>query len=200
MPPRSRWSGFISFLVVVLVAVGAMSLFRYAWLMTEMERMESNNRAAVSRLLRPGDTSSAGTSGSEAFAEYDFIGELDIPRLNLSAAVRVGEDSDVLAGAVGYLPDTPLPWHRGNSALAAHRDRIFRPLAGIRVGDEIRLSTVHGDFRYQVSNTLIVSERDVWVLDNADNVDLTLITCYPFVFVGHAPQRFVVRARKISSP
>ena len=199
MPPPSRRSGVISFFVVVLVAVGAMSLFRYGWLMTEMERLESRNRAAVSRLLRtPGDATSA-TSGSEAFSEYDFIGELDIPRLNLSAAVRVGEDADVLAGAVGYLPDTPLPWKPGNSAFAAHRDRIFRPLAGIRVGDEIRLSTVHGDFRYLVNNTFIVSERDVWVLDNAEDVDLTLITCYPFVFVGHAPQRFVVRARKIAS-
>ena len=200
MPPRRR-SGAITFFVVLLVAIGVMSLFRYGWLMTQMEWLESSNRAAVSRLLRkPSDEAPAGTSGSYApLAERDFIGELDIPRLNLSAAVRVGEESDVLAGAVGYLPDTPLPWQHGNSTFAAHRDRIFRPLAGIRVGDEIRLSTIHGDFRYQVNNMFIVSERDVWVLDNAQDVDLTLITCYPFVFVGHAPQRFVVRAQKISS-
>jgi len=199
MPRRSR-SGIVSFFVVVLVVVGVASLSRYGWLMTQMEWLESKNRAAVSRLLRQPDAAPDATSGStDADVDSSFIGELEIPRLNLSAAVRVGEDSDVLAGAVGYLPETPLPWEHGNSAFAAHRDRIFRPLAGIQVGDEIRLATRHGDFRYEVSHTLIVNENDVWVLDNTHDVDLTLITCYPFVFVGHAPQRFIVRAKKVSS-
>jgi len=199
MPRRSR-SGIVSFFVVVLVVVGVASLSRYGWLMTQMEWLESKNRAAVSRLLRQPEAAPDATSGStDADVDSSFIGELEIPRLNLSAAVRVGEDSDVLAGAVGYLPETPLPWEHGNSAFAAHRDRIFRPLAGIQVGDEIRLATRHGDFRYEVSHTLIVNPDDVWVLDNATDVDLTLITCYPFVFVGHAPQRFVVRAKKIST-
>jgi sortase A len=198
MPRRSR-SRLASALVVLLVCVGVVSLSRYGWLMTEMEWLESKNRTAVSRLLRAPDAATDPTSGSETYVESDFIGQLDIPRLNVTAAVRVGEDADVLAGAVGYLPETPFPWQHGNSTFAAHRDRIFRPLAGIRLGDEIRLATRHGDFRYLVSHTLIVNERDVWVLDNAEDVDLTLITCYPFVFVGHAPQRFVVRARKIST-
>ena len=199
MPRRNR-SGVLSVLVVLLVVVGVASLSRYGWLMTQMEWLESKNYAAVSRMLRHQDDAPDATSGtSDTDVDANFIGELDIPRLNVSAAVRVGEDADVLAGAVGYLPETPLPWERGNSAFAAHRDRIFRPLAGIRLGDEIRLATRHGDFRYMVSHTLIVKEDDVWVLDNAEDVDLTLITCYPFVFVGHAPQRFVVRAKKVSS-
>jgi sortase A len=198
MPRRSR-SGVVSVLVVLLVVVGVASLLRYGWLTTEMEWLESKNRSAVSRLLRTPEAAPADTTATAGVADSRFIGELDIPRLNVSAAVVVGEDADVLAGAVGYLPETPLPWQPGNSAFAAHRDRIFRPLAGIRVGDEIRLNTRHGDFRYLVSHTLIVGERDVWVLGNAEDVDLTLITCYPFVFVGHAPQRFVVRAKKIAA-
>jgi sortase A len=190
----------LSVLVVLLVVVGVASLSRYGWLMTQMEWLESKNYAAVSRMLRHQDAAPDATSGtSDTDVDTNFIGELDIPRLNVSAAVLVGEDADVLAGAVGYLPETPLPWEHGNSAFAAHRDRIFRPLAGIRLGDEIRLATRHGDFRYMVSHTLIVNEDAVWVLDNAEDVDLTLITCYPFVFVGHAPQRFVVRAKKVSS-
>jgi len=198
--PRNRRSGIVSIFVVLLILVGVASLSRYGWLMTQMEWLETKNRAAVSRMLGHSDDAPEATSGSaDADDDVNFIGELDIPRLNLSAAVRVGEDADVLAGAVGYLPETPLPWEHGNSAFAAHRDRIFRPLAGIRVGDEIRLATRHGDFHYEVSHTLIVKEDEVWVLDNADDVDLTLITCYPFVFVGHAPQRFVVRAKKIST-
>lgn len=200
--PRRRRSGVLTVLIVLLALVGVASLSRYGWLMTQMEWLESKNRAAVSRLLRQPEAAGANTSESgdaTADVDADFIGELDIPRLNVSAAVKVGEDADVLKGAIGYIPETPLPWQPGNSAFAAHRDRIFRPLAGIHVGDEIRLSTRHGDFRYLVSHTLIVNENDVWVLDDANDVDLTLITCYPFVFVGHAPQRFVVRAKKVAA-
>ena len=197
---RPRRSGVVSVFVVLLILVGVASLLGYGWLTTQMGWLETRNRAVVSRMLSQPDAAPEATSGStDADNDADFIGELDIPRLNLTAAVRVGEDADVLAGAVGYLPDTPLPWEHGNSAFAAHRDRIFRPLAGIRVGDEIRLATRHGDLHYEVSHTLIVNENEVWVLDNADDVDLTLITCYPFVFVGHAPQRFVVRAKKTST-
>jgi sortase A len=201
MPRRSR-SGVLTVVIVLLAVVGVASLSRYGWLMTQMEWLESKNRTIVSRMLRQPEAVGANTSESDdatADVDADFIGELDIPRLNVSAAVKVGEDADVLKGAVGYIPETPLPWQPGNSAFAAHRDRIFRPLADIHVGDEIRLSTRHGDFRYLVSHTLIVNENDVWVLDNADDVDLTLITCYPFVFVGHAPQRFVVRAKKVAA-
>ncbi len=98
---------------------------------------------------------------------------------------------------MGYLPDTPLPWKPGNSAFAAHRDRLFRPLERIRVGDDIRLSTIHGDFQYKVTRSLVVNPKDLWVLDPSPDADLTLITCFPFEYVGRAPKRFIVQARKI---
>jgi sortase A len=132
-----------------------------------------------------------------------FIGRLEIPRLHISAVVQQGEGDEVLDYAVGYLPDTPKPWLPGNSALAAHRDRLFRPLEHVRVGDDIRLSTTHGDFLYRVIQTLIVNPNDVWVLEPIPHVNLTLVTCYPFRYVGHAPRRFIVQAEKVieaSSP
>jgi sortase A len=164
----------------------------------EMWQREWANREAAARML---NGAAAPSTGSTSTPEPDsgFIGRLDIPRLNLSAAVQTGEDTDVLSGAVGYLPDTPLPWEHGNTTFAAHRDRIFRPLADIRIGDEIQLSTRHGNFSYLVSRTFVVNPTDLWVLGDADGVDLTLITCYPFVYVGRAPQRFIVRARKLES-
>ncbi len=128
-----------------------------------------------------------------------LIGELVIPRLHLSAPVKTGDDDGVLDFSVGYLPDTPPPWNPGNSAMAAHRDRLFRPLEHIRQGDEIDLSTTHGRFRYRVLKTLIVAPRDVWVLDPLPKVNLTLITCYPFYYVGHAPRRFIVQAEKVET-
>jgi sortase A len=126
-----------------------------------------------------------------------FIGRLEIPRLHISAVVREGDGDEVLDYAVGYLPDTPAPWLPGNSALAAHRDRLFRPLERVRIGDDIRLSTTHGDFRYRVIQTLIVDPNDVWVLEPIPRVNLTLVTCYPFRYVGHAPRRFIVQAEKV---
>ena len=125
------------------------------------------------------------------------IGRLTIPRLGLSAPVKAGEDNSVLDFSVGYLRDTPLPWMPGNSAFAAHRDRLFRPLENIVAGDEIDLSTTHGNIRYRVLKSFIVEPDDVWVLDELPNVNLTLITCYPFYYVGRAPHRFVVQAGKL---
>ena len=188
-----------------------MCLERYILLSHELDRIEAENRAAVSRMLaervRPPSTLNSQPSAlspapfippPEPLPYASLVGALAIPRLRLSAPVLVGDDQSVLAGAVGYLPETTPPWEDGNTALAAHRDRLFRVLAGIREGDEIRLSTRHGDFRYAVSRTFIVNPKDVWILDSAPGVNLTLITCYPFWYVGHAPHRFVVRARRIS--
>ena len=80
--------------------------------------------------------------------------------------------------------------------MAGHRDTLFQPLQHIRVGDELRVSTVRGDFRYQVRETMVVDPDDVWVLDSTDRPMLTLITCYPFNYVGKAPRRFIVRAER----
>jgi sortase A len=112
--------------------------------------------------------------------------------------VAEGDDDSTLRIAIGHLPDTPLPWEDGNSALAAHRDTFFRPLRDIRIGDELRLTTAHEELRYRVRETLVVGPEDVRVLDSTDSPSLTLITCYPFNYVGHAPQRFIVRAEAIA--
>ena len=70
-------------------------------------------------------------------------------------------------------------------------------LKGVRLGDVLRLKTPHGDFDYRVSETLIVKPEDVWVLDPTPVTTLTLISCWPFNYIGHAPERFIVRAERI---
>jgi sortase A len=195
---RLSRSPVLSVIEAVLVVAGLASVMTYGWFTIAMRRLESANRRAVTRMLNdrlPQVDALAPTMTPPPAPESALLGQLDIPRLHLSAPIRAGEDDDALDGAVGYLPDTP-PWKPGNTAFAAHRDRLFSALADIRIGDEIFVSTVHGDFRYVVRATFIANPRDVWILEDADDVDLTLITCYPFVFVGHAPQRFVVRAAK----
>jgi sortase A len=115
----------------------------------------------------------------------------------VSAAVANGDDDGTLMVAIGHLPDTPFPWEAGNSALAGHRDTFFRQLRNIRVGDDMRVTTPYGDFTYQVSRTLIVTPEDLSVLEPTADPTLTLITCYPFSYVGHAPKRFIVQAVRV---
>ena len=126
------------------------------------------------------------------------VGRLEIPRLGLSTVVAEGDDENTLEVAVGHLPDTPLPWQEGNSALAGHRDSFFRPLRRIQVGDDIRFATGHGTFQYRVTRHTVVDPNELWVLDASPTAALTLITCYPFDFVGSAPRRFVVHAERIT--
>jgi sortase A len=172
-----------------LLIVASVCLSWYGWRMLEISQKQKEAAAQVQQALSherdialPGD---------------GVIGRLEIPRLHVSAPVKTGDDDNVLDFSVGYLPDTPLPWMPGNSAFAAHRDRLFRPLEHIRSGDEIDLTTPHGRLRYRVLKSFVVNPRDVWVLDQIPRVSLTLITCYPFVYVGHAPHRFVVQAEKL---
>jgi len=195
----SRWRAVSVVVEGLLVVIGFVSLTSYGWFTIEMRRLESDNRNAVSRMLNDRVTAveaPAPTTIRPPAVDPVLLGQLDIPRLRLSTAIRVGDDDDALDGAVGYLPDTPPPWKHGNTALAAHRDRLFRALADIRIGDEIVLSTTHGAFRYVVRTTFIANPSEVWILDDAEGVDLTLITCYPFVYVGRAPKRFIVRAER----
>jgi sortase A len=129
------------------------------------------------------------------------IGSIEIPRLGLSSVVLEGDDAAALLLGVGHLSDTPLPWHDGNTVLAAHRDTFFRPLAHIRKGDVIRFSTADASLEYVVKELKVVEPTAVDVLEPTSAATLTLITCFPFDYIGPAPQRFIVRAeRRSSSP
>jgi len=127
---------------------------------------------------------------------HDVIGWLDVPRLHISTAVLEGDDDLSLDLGAGHIPGTPMPGAPGNVAIAAHRDSFFRSLGGIEPQDRIRLRTPGGDSEYTVESTRIVRPSNVSVLANSGQPELTLVTHYPFRFVGAAPLRFVVRARR----
>jgi LPXTG-site transpeptidase (sortase) family protein len=126
------------------------------------------------------------------------VGRLYIPSIDLSVMVLNGTDEWVLSQAVGRIEGTALPGKSGNLGIAGHRDRHFRVLRKIRQGDEITLTTTQGTFRYSVANTEIVNPADTRVLKPSSQPSLTLVTCYPFYYVGHAPKRFVVKAHLLA--
>jgi sortase A len=126
----------------------------------------------------------------------DLLGRLDIPRLGLSVAVLQGTRSRMLRRGTGHIEGTPLPGEAGNSGIAGHRDTFFRGLKDIRKNDEIQFQAATGLIRYEVDWVKVVAPDDLSVLAPSTESALTLVTCYPFYFVGPAPKRFVVRAHK----
>lgn len=128
-----------------------------------------------------------------------IIGRIQIPRIGLSAMVRQGDDAATLTKAVGHLPRTSLPGQPGNVVLAGHRDTFFRKLRDIRKQDTISLTTFNGEFHYAVESMEVVDPDYTQALEPSPYRTLTLVTCYPFTYIGHAPRRFVVRAREANA-
>jgi LPXTG-site transpeptidase (sortase) family protein len=128
------------------------------------------------------------------------LAELSIPRLGLSAVVLHGSDAHTLRLGLGHIENTPVPGESGNVAIAGHRDSFFRPLRNVHVGDDILLDTSEERLHYRVSLLRVVHADDTGVIGPTPDATLTLVTCYPFWFIGQAPDRFVVRATRVEDP
>lgn len=190
-----------------LMAFGIVCLIFYAILAANTALYQRRAKAEIDRMIAERSLSGApvlvhpvALAPAVPVLPGEMIGRVDVPRLKLSAAVAEGDDDATLGKAVGHLPDTPLPWQMtGNVAFAAHRDGLFRPLKNIRINDEVRVITARGEFVYRVRKTQIVDPNDVWVVAPTPRPTLTLITCYPFSFIGHAPHRFIVQAERMDA-
>jgi sortase A len=125
------------------------------------------------------------------------VGMIEIPAVGLSTRVLEGSNAPTLRLAVGHIPGTALPGPSGNVGLAGHRCTYFRSLRKIKVGDEIRFTTAAGTFKYRVVSLRIVLPGAIEVLNQTQLPTLTLVTCYPFDFVGTAPQRLIVHAEML---
>jgi len=175
-----------------LLLAGLAGVAVWAWWMGRGAVFQiRENRAFDNRTLSPPPRSSH-TPSLEAGA---LIGRLVIPRLHLRAIVREGSGDDTLDVALGHVPGTALPGQPGNVGIAGHRDTLFRCLHNISRNDRIVFQTTYGSFTYHVESTAIVNPLDVGVLASGTHSEITLITCYPFHYVGPAPGRFIVRAR-----
>lgn len=186
----------------LFVAVGVAALGHFGYVTAETALYQRYENRELDAILRSGpvplpDASDTGEAVLRPLpGPGTVIGRIEVPRLGVSAIVRVGDDAETLRLAVGYLPGTALPGEPGNIGLAGHRDTFFRRLGDIEPDDEIRLVTPEGTFIYRVERTFVVDPDDVWVLDPTVEQALTLVTCYPFTFVGAAPERFIVRAQR----
>ena len=200
-PPRRR--RVLRWLERTLLIIGITCLGYYGYVSAEAALYQAFETRELDAILASVPSApAASSSGSPRTVTPKVVpkkgaavGRLEIPRLGISAIVRAGSDARTLRLAVGHIPGTALPGEPGNVGLAAHRDTFFRRLGDIREDDEVRLVTADGTFTYRVQGTKVVNPSDVWVLDPTGTPALTLVTCYPFTYVGSAPRRFIVRAQ-----
>ncbi len=153
-------------------------------------KASSTTRTAA--LIETSQPQSAATAGS-------VMGRLEIPSIGLTVPIVEGYDPESLRAGVGHIAGTALPGGLGNMAVAGHRDTYFRPLRNIRLGMTMSVFAADGRYDYTVDSTSIVKPEDVTVLAIHNIPEMTLITCYPFDYVGSAPNRFIVRAH-LASP
>jgi sortase A len=171
------------------------------WIFQQRASQELDRRLHDERMAGGGASGTVSPAFPEpppAIGPDGLIGRIEIPRIGLSAVVFEGTAKHTLRQAVGYIAGTALPGQPGNAGLAGHRDTFFRPLKDIRQNDIITLTTLRGEYRYRVVSTRVVDPTEVSVLDPTEDETLTLVTCHPFYFVGAAPNRFIVRAERIT--
>jgi sortase A len=184
-----------------LLAIGAALALWCAAVLVEARFHNSMPLAPASGQLKVTQTLIGGLPGDAGTAKAapapsagTLIGRLEAPSVKMSAPVLEGSDDGTLSRGAGHIEDTPFPGQVGNIGIAGHRDTVFRPLRNIQVGEALELTTVDKVYRYRISKTLIVGPDDVYVLDPTEQPTLTLVTCFPFEYIGHAPKRFIVQA------
>lgn len=127
------------------------------------------------------------------------FGTMTIKRLDRKLPIIQGTSEKQLKQGVGHVNSSVLPGENDNLVLAGHRETSFRDLDDLQIGDQILIQTKLGDFMYEVDNTQIVDDDDETVIVSTGYASLTLVTCYPFEWVGSAPQRYIVNATLVQS-
>jgi sortase A len=168
-----------------------------AWMFQHRQRQNLERLRTAAPASRISPVSLAESSLPPAIGPDGLIGRIEIQRLGVSVVIVEGTDKPTLRRAAGHIVGTGFPGKPGNIGIAAHRDTFFRPLRNIQRDDIVTLTTLRGEYRYRVVSTKVVDPYDVAVLNPDGTEILTLVTCYPFYFVGSAPNRFIVRAARV---
>lgn len=162
--------------------------------------LNSRARNAKTPAIPDFSESTAGDAPSQNAAIQNMpLGRIEINSIGLTAMIQEGTGAQTLQRGVGHITGTASLGASGNIGLAAHRDTFFRKLRNIHEGDEITLTTLAGSYNYRVELISIVEPDNSAVLRDMGGNILTLVTCYPFGYIGPAPKRFIVRAKQQAS-
>jgi sortase A len=191
----------------ILIAVGLVLGVWAAAILVESRFVQTlivRPRSTAPVATLPGDAGTTTTSSKPARprpapAVGSLLGKLVAPSVHLTATILEGTDDGTLSRGAGHIEDTPFPGEPGNIGIAGHRDTTFRAVRNLRLGDELDVVTADRTFHYQITKTFVVEPEDVYVLDPGKFSMLTLVTCYPFEYIGHAPHRYIVQAMLVDA-
>jgi sortase A len=196
---RAEWLAWTLGLAAIAVWIAAAAL-RHAGSVHELQRFAELRSAAPAPVAGTPNLALWAPERIRAWQDAQRetsrppLAVLRVARLDIEAPVLEGTDEWALNRGVGHIEDTARPGADGNTGIAGHRDGFFRALKDITAGDVLEIETPASIAQYRVERTWIVGPDDVSVLDPTSTPSVTLVTCYPFYFVGSAPQRFIVRA------
>lgn len=195
--------------LVLLVGVGVLGYAGYGFIETKYQAHVTAN--AADRLLSERNPALIHASGEqpdtslvmnwqekEAFmpslVKGEAFGKLLLPKIDGELPIVEGVDANDLAKGVGHDADTLLPLDGGQTVLSGHRDTVFRGIGELAIGDTMIVQLPYGDFEYRITETKIVDADDRTIIVPHDNEVLTVTTCYPFDFIGYAPDRYIIYA------
>ncbi|MDF2037706.1 class D sortase [Cytobacillus oceanisediminis] len=176
----------IYLLLLLGAAITAYSLFE---IRDSQIQVEERKEAAVKMLNEV-------TEKKLTFEQNETIGLLSVPKINKDIPIIEGTDNDQLAAGVGHFTGTAFPGQKDQIVLSGHRDTVFRKFDQLKVGDIFTVKLSYGDFSYEIYDTKIVDADDLSIIKSTSPEEvLTVTTCYPFNFIGDAPERFIFYAR-----
>jgi sortase A len=190
-------------LEIALLLIGIAALTVYGLLEFDQMRGQADLRAQFENAETslptelPGDAPQEALEDNTPALSEKALGRLTSERIGLDVMIAEGVDHKTLRRAAGRIPGTARLDSEGNVGIAAHRDTFFRPLRKIETGDVLEIETYQRRYRYRVEWTAVVDPHDVQFLKPSSASELTLVTCFPFYYVGPAPRRFIVRATRV---
>ena len=202
-PPPYRRSPILHWGRWLFLALGIAALVYVGYSLLDATLFQAYQGLRLDRALKDAPASPATLLPSSdpdrraSVARGVAFGRIEISRIGVAVIMVEGTDEVSLQRAVGHVSGTALPGEQGNVGIAGHRDTFFRALRNIRQDDDVTLTTITGSYRYRVDSIKVVAPENGDVLINSGGSVLTLVTCYPFYFVGSAPKRFIVRAHLI---
>jgi sortase A len=185
--------------IVLIAAYGLIRLHGFLWNYASSEALaltaEGTSEGNTSPDFSLWDSKRIEAYKDSLIKKFDPpLAVLRIDRIGIRVAMFEGVDELTLNRGVGHIPGTSLAGKKGNIGIAGHRDGFFRGLKDLVLGDKLQIITSSNTYTYKVDQLLIVDPTDVSVLDPGPTASVTLVTCYPFYFIGHAPQRYIIKA------
>jgi sortase A len=185
-------------LSVVALLGGGILLVYSLFSLYQQQNIGKQSEQAVRQVMKETEESEM-DSGTVVYKKRpqkgEKVGELVIPRLNAVLPIIEGAKEEELSRGVGHMMETVLPGENDMSVLAGHRDTVFRHVGQLEAGDELVVQTDEGHFLYHIEKTWITDKDDRSVIHSVQEPILLLITCYPFEYIGSAPERYIIQAR-----